>query len=83
MYKFIISDWDIETEIEIGNDDFIYGNYVDWDQFRADEEENILSSFEIDLPWGQELLIDEYLIIIEHEFFKKQMLFQSLSWMNL
>lgn len=29
MYKFIISDWDIETEIEIGNDDFIYGNYVD------------------------------------------------------
>ena len=45
MKKFNIEDWEIDVEQETGNDDYIYGNYVDWDEFRTTEEENLLSYF--------------------------------------
>lgn len=70
MSKFNCEDWDIEPELEIGNDDFVFGNYVDWDRFRQDEEENLLSYFDIKLPWGEELYLSEYFELLRQEVFQ-------------
>ncbi|MBM6615049.1 hypothetical protein JTF06_09135 [Desemzia sp. RIT804] len=69
MKKFNHKDFDIETEIETGNDDFIYGNYVDWDRFRAENEDNLLDYFDVSLPWGKKLTILEYADFIKQEVF--------------
>lgn len=55
--------------METGHDDFIYGNYVDWDTFRDQEEENLLAYFDVLLPWGKELTISEYLNFVSQEVF--------------
>ncbi|GEN94455.1 hypothetical protein [Pediococcus ethanolidurans] len=70
MRKFNYEDWDIEPELETGNDDFVFGNYVDWDRFRQDEEENLLAYFDIQLPWGEELFLSEYFELLRQEVFQ-------------
>lgn len=45
---------------ETGTDDFIYGNYVEWDRFRQDYEEELLAEAGIELPWGKILSMREY-----------------------
>ena len=70
MSKFNHEDWDIQPEVETGNDDFVYGNYFDWDTFRKDEEENLLVSFDVDLPWGEELTWEEYSDFLNQEVFE-------------
>lgn len=69
MKMFNHDDFDIETEIDTGNDDFVYGNYVDWDGFRIENEENLLEYFNVFLPWGEELTILEYADFIHQEIF--------------
>ena len=39
MKKFDLEDWDIEPELDVNRDDFIYGHYVDWDRFRIENED--------------------------------------------
>ncbi|MDO4778314.1 MAG: hypothetical protein Q4A42_02015 [Tissierellia bacterium] len=51
--KFNPRDWDIETEVEMGHDDFVYGNYVEWDRFRHKNEEGLLEYFGVELPWSK------------------------------
>lgn len=63
------NDFDIETEIDTGNDDFVYGNYVDWDSFRTENEENLFEYFNVFLPWGEKLTILEYADFIHQEIF--------------
>lgn len=70
MSKFNHMDWDIQPEVEIGNDDFIYGNYFDWDTFRIDEEENLLSSFDVRIPWNKKITLKEYSEFITQEVFE-------------
>ncbi|GAB5052878.1 hypothetical protein [Pediococcus ethanolidurans] len=70
MRKFNYEDWNIEPELETGNDDFVFGNYVDWDRFRQDEEENLLAYFDIQLPWGEELFLSEYFELLRQEVFQ-------------
>jgi len=48
--KFNPRDWDINREVETGSDDFVYGNYVEWDRFRRENEEALLDYFGIELP---------------------------------
>lgn len=69
MKKFNHKDFDIEPEIETGGDGFIYGNYVDWDRFRAENEDNLLDYLDVSLPWGKELTILEYADFIKQEVF--------------
>ena len=69
MKKFNIEDWEIDVEQETGNDDYIYGNYVDWDEFRTTEEENLLSYFEVDIPWGKEISCQEFFDFLSQEVF--------------
>ncbi|MBF2528412.1 hypothetical protein IA627_09205 [Listeria seeligeri] len=69
MKMFNYDDFDIETEIDTGNDDFVYGNYVDWDSFRIENEEDLLEYFNVFLPWGKELTILEYADFIHQEIF--------------
>ena len=52
-------DWEIETEIEVGNDDFIFGNYVDWNRFRHEKEDELLDFFGVELPWDKTLTLYE------------------------
>lgn len=63
------NDFDIEPEIETGNDDFIYGNYVDWDRFRYENEDNLLEYFDVSLTWGEELAILEYANFLDQDVF--------------
>lgn len=70
MGKFCYKDWDIEPEVEIGNDGLVYGNYVEWDRFRQENEEELLSSFDVHLPWGKKLCLTEYLEFLNQEVFE-------------
>lgn len=69
--KFNPRDWDINTEVETGNDDFVYGNYVEWDRFRRENEEALLDYFGVELPWGKTLTVQEYIDFISQEIFQK------------
>lgn len=48
----------------------MHGNTFDWDTFRKDEEENLLESFDVYLPWGEELTLEEYYGFLNQEFFE-------------
>ena len=50
---------------EIGSDDIIHGNYVEWDLFRKYNEENLLSSFGLEFPWGESITEDKYNKLID------------------
>lgn len=75
--KFDPRDWDIETEIETGNDDIVHGNFVDWDRFRQEKEEELLNHFGISLPWGESLTLHEYIDFISQDIFQKTNLIQK------
>lgn len=61
---FDYKDWQEEIlyylDQETGTDDIIYGNYVEWDRFREDYEEELLAEAGIELPWGKILSMQEY-----------------------
>lgn len=50
---------------ETGSDDAVYGNYVEWDLFRRDYEEDLLSSAGFEIPWGKSIAIETYNKLIE------------------
>lgn len=52
------------TDIEEGTDDIIYGNYVDWDRFRIQFENELLINAGFELPWGKTLTFNEYIQLI-------------------
>lgn len=83
MKKFNLEDWDIEPELDINRDDFIYGNYVDWNRFRIENEENLLDYFEIYLPWSKKLSVSEYIEFISQDFFKNTNLFDKYKFNEL
>ncbi|KXB47678.1 hypothetical protein HMPREF3188_00446 [Tissierellia bacterium KA00581] len=62
---FDYKDWKEEIlnylDQETGTDDIIYGNYVEWDRFRKDYEEELLAEACIELPWGKILSMQEYI----------------------
>ena len=70
-------DWDIGTEVETGNDDFVFGNYVEWDRFRDENEEELLDYLGVDLPWGKSLTLHEYIDFISQDIFQKTNLIQE------
>ncbi len=80
---FDARDWDIETEIETGNDDFVYGNYVEWDRFRTEHEDELIDYFGLVLPWGKSLNLDEYIKIISQNIFQNTNLCQKFLEDNL
>ena len=83
MKKFNLEDWDIEPELDINRDDFIYGNYVDWNRFRIENEENLLDYFEIYLPWSKKLSVSEYIEFISQDFFKNTNLLDKYEFNEL
>lgn len=83
MNKFNHKDWDIQPEVEIGNNDFIYGNYIDWDTFRVDEEENLLLSFNVQIPWSKKITIKEYSDFITQEVFENTSIISDCNLDNL
>lgn len=64
MRKFNYEDFDIETELDTGKDEQVYGGYVNWDEFRTTQEDEILEYFDIYLPWDKEIDIKEYIKFI-------------------
>ncbi|KXT88340.1 hypothetical protein [Streptococcus oralis] len=44
-WKEIIADY---VYTNVGNDDFVYGNYIDWDSFRTEHGEEVLDELGID-----------------------------------
>ncbi len=77
MMMFDPRDWEIETEIETGSDDFIFGNYVDWESFRNEHEEELLEYFDINLPWDEILTLKDYIDFASQDVFLKNNLFQK------
>lgn len=62
--------FDIEVELDTGHDDFIYGHYFDWDQFRSNQEEEILEYIGVSIPWDEPLTILEYANFINQKVFR-------------
>ena len=60
---FDYRDYDLENYIfvEEGNDGFIYGNYIDFPSFRKDHEEEILLNAGYDIPFGENMLVEDYI----------------------
>ncbi|WOO87805.1 hypothetical protein RZE82_02425 [Mollicutes bacterium LVI A0039] len=85
MSKFNYNEWDFEhyTHEDVGSDDFIYGNYTNWDEFRCAEEDNILVSLEVKLPWGEKLSFHEYNDIINQEVFVQTSLLEEFNLNDL
>lgn len=77
MMIFDPKDWGINPDVEVGNDGFAYGNYVDWDSFRRENEEELLDYFGVDLPWGNSLSFQEYIDVISQDIFQKTDLSQK------
>lgn len=67
MKKFNYQDWEIETEIEVGHDDFVYGNYFDWDMFRKENEKELLNYFDVYLPWDEDITMPDYACFMNQE----------------
>ncbi|MBJ7694291.1 hypothetical protein C6P08_06895 [Weissella confusa] len=55
-------DYDFSDYVDVntGYDDMVYGNYIDFDDFRQSEMESILMNLDIYLPFGQQLTMDEF-----------------------
>ena len=49
MNKFNRNDWDIDMHNEEGHDGFIYGKYIEWDEFREIHKDELLVAIGIDL----------------------------------
>lgn len=81
--KFDYKDWEVDTQPIGGNDDNIYGNYVDWDDFRFQHEEELLDYFGISLPWGEELPMLDYLDFVSQEVFCSTSIINDFELNNL
>lgn len=77
--KFNVEDWDVEPIRDESNDGMIYGNYVNWDDFREENEESLLSDFGVDIPWGEELRFDEYTDFLLNEVFVNTTIVEDLE----
>lgn len=75
--KFDPNDWDIPTQVEVGSEGIEYGNYVEWSEFRKDNEEDLLEYFGVKLPWNKTLTFDEFLVFLSQEVFQKTDLFDK------
>lgn len=75
--KFNPRDWNIEPEIEYGSDDYIFGNYVDWNRFRCENEEELLEFFGVELPWGKNLTFYEFISFISQDIFQNTNIFRE------
>ena len=88
MSKFDYRNFDLEPYIEPeegsrGNDGMIYGNLIDWNRFRSDEEENLLAYFDVNLPWGEKLDLFEYFKVIKQEVFEQTTIIEDSGLDNL
>lgn len=70
MKKFNYLDYDIHTEVQIGNDDIIYGNYVDWNDFREGHIDELIRGLEIEIPWGKQITKTEFNEFLSLEYIK-------------
>jgi hypothetical protein len=75
--KFDPNDWDIPTQVEEGSEGIVYGNYVEWDDFRKDNEEELLEYFCVELPWNKTLTFDTFLAFLSQEVFQETDLFDK------
>ncbi len=71
MKIFNHRNFDIESELITTRDGSIIGNLVDWDSVRKFQEEDILDSLDINLPWGEELDLWGYLEFIDQQIFQE------------
>ncbi len=71
MKKFNFKDFEIDPEMETGNDDQVYGNYVDWDEFRENNEDELLQYFDIYLPWDEDIDLEHYIKFITQPLMKE------------
>lgn len=83
MRKFNVKDWEIEPELEIGNDGFIYGNYVEWDRFRRDQESALLEWFDVNIPWDKEITMPEYIEFVTQEVFLNTSIIDDYNLMTI
>ncbi|MDU5149079.1 hypothetical protein [uncultured Anaerococcus sp.] len=68
---FDYREWDIEPMLDTGlSNDFIYGNYVEWDRFREENRKQLLDAAGAYLPLGEEISIDEFVRFISQDIFQ-------------
>jgi len=77
--KFDISDWEYPLRIEVDRDEFVYGTYYNWDNFRRVHEEAILSYIEIDIPWGKKINLMEYMKFLNQDIFRETKIIENFG----
>lgn len=60
MFEYRDYDFENYLFVEEGNEDAIYGNYVDFDKFREECEEEILLNAGYDIPFGKVISLEEF-----------------------
>ncbi|MGL4645215.1 MAG: hypothetical protein ACRCVH_12900 [Vagococcus fluvialis] len=85
--KFNIEDFIDEmheyVQVDQNKDDFVYGNYADWDEFRSDYEEELLEYFSINLPWDKGLTLDEYFLFLNQSSLTRTNIIEDFSLNDL
>lgn len=64
MFNYRDYDFENYIDVEEGGEGFIYGNYVDFQRFRQDCEEELLIDAGANIPFGETLSIEEYIDFI-------------------
>lgn len=60
MFSFEDYGFENYVFVEEGSDGFIYGNYIDFDKFRAECEEEILLNAGFDIPFGKVISLEDF-----------------------
>lgn len=83
MSKFDITEWMVTVDVEFDKDEYAQGIYIDWDDLRIKKELELLLSFDIEIPWEEDLSLSEYMNFLDQEVFNETTIVEDFGLNNL
>lgn len=83
LSKFDITAWMVTVDVEMGKDEYAQGIYIDWDDLRIKKEIELLLSFDIEIPWEEDLSLSEYMNFLDQEVFNETTIVEDFGLNNL
>ncbi|KAF3301367.1 hypothetical protein FPV21_03540 [Carnobacterium sp. PL12RED10] len=83
MSKFDITEWMVTVDVEFNKDEYAQGIYIDWDDLRIKKELELLLSFDIEIPWEEDLSLSEYMNFLDQEVFNETTIVEDFGLNNL
>lgn len=81
--KFDITEWMVTVDVEFDKDEYAQGIYIDWDDLRIKKELELLLSFDIEIPWEEDLSLSEYMNFLDQEVFNETTIVEDFGLNNL